>query len=182
MQDKLCCTTTVYEALENESSAVPHPAPLLVGVVWLQLFRITQHKEDDPSYVVIDTPKVVHKVTGVQRVSDTHLRVSVLKDEQGLYLVASDAADGQAWFDALERACVWDVASSAQTVMLISVTHTIKYHPLETIDLCVVENWYISCLLTGSGERDVSERWGDAIMGRRGGVDKVRREQPLAGV
>lgn len=66
--------------------------------------------------MVIDTPKVVHKVTGVQRVSDTHLRVSVLKDEQGLYLVASDAADGQAWFDALERACVWDVNSSAKTV------------------------------------------------------------------
>lgn len=77
-----------------------------------------QHKEDDPSYVVIETPKAVHQVTGVQKISETHLRVSVLKEEHGLHLVATDAADGQAWCDALERACVWDAHSSEKEVTM----------------------------------------------------------------
>lgn len=76
---------------------------------------VSQNK-DDPSHVVTETPKAIYEVKGVVKISDTCVTVTVRNDDAGIILIAEDAADGKAWFDALERASVWDANSSAKKV------------------------------------------------------------------
>lgn len=61
-------------------------------------------KDDEPLYVVTETPLSVHEVKGVTKVSDVNFRVTILSGDGGLNLFAADAADGQGWCDALARA------------------------------------------------------------------------------
>ncbi|CAN0190594.1 unnamed protein product, partial [Laminaria digitata] len=79
----------------------------------LEVYSMKKPKEDDPLYVVTETPLSVHEVRGVTKVSDVNFRVAISSGDGGLNLFAADAADGQSWCDALARASEWDQLSSS---------------------------------------------------------------------